>query len=622
VTSLSLEILPKSLSDLAVRWRTPILFRLLMQLLGIAILTPLFTWVARRLVLASGEPVVSNYDIARFVLTPGGVAFVVFVAAALLGLVLAELLGHTWVAGRAYARREASLLSTVAFVLRRLPALMILSALVFLRLALLALPFLAVAAVVWFGTLAGHDVNYYLAESPPEWRRARWIAVALAVGWAFTAAWQLARWIYALPILAFEGAAPWTALRRSAERTRGRLRHILAPVVLWWTAITLAMAALTWLGRQVTDASFDWAGLDVQRVLPLVALFMAVAAIGALVYASLGLAGQQFLVVRLYAGQAGGEHGYGEFPEPVDPASRSLARTAILATLALAALSVGIGTLIFSRLDLRQAVDVTAHRGASLEAPENSLAAFRAAIDAGATYVELDVQRTRDGVIVVAHDADFMRSAGDGRRVADLTAAEIAAIDIGRKRGERWVGERAPTLEQAIDLARGRIRLNVELKYNVPDPGLAPAVVDLLRRKDFLDQAVITSLDYAALKQVENIDPAIVTGHIVTAAVGNVLRTEADFLSLNTARATGRLVREAHRLGKEIHVWTVNTPDAMLRMVERGVDNVITDDPEQLVRLMRERNALEPAEILGLRLRALFDEPPREVTEPAAVQPL
>ena len=83
-----------------------------------------------------------------------------------------------------------------------------------------------------------------------------------------------------------------------------------------------------------------------------------------------------------------------------------------------------------------------------------------------------------------------------------------ATIDIGRKYGPQFAGEHAPTLEEVIDLVRGRMKINIELKYNVPDPGLAPAVVELLRREDFIDQVVITSLDYAALKQVESIEPA------------------------------------------------------------------------------------------------------------------
>jgi glycerophosphoryl diester phosphodiesterase len=250
------------------------------------------------------------------------------------------------------------------------------------------------------------------------------------------------------------------------------------------------------------------------------------------------------------------------------------------------------------------------------------MAAFRAAMDGGATYAELDVQRTRDGELVVLHDADVMRMGDDPRKVRDLTAAEITAIDIGRKYDPRFAGETPPTLAEVIDLVRGRMKLNIELKYNVPDPELAPAVVALLRREDFLDQAVITSLDYAALRQVRQLEPRLATGHIVTAAVGNVVKSEADFLSLNSARATPSLVRRAQAAGKQVHVWTVNKPEVTLLMIERGVDNIITDDPALVARVMAERRNLNRAELLGLRLRTLFDIPPREVTDPSAVAAL
>jgi len=257
-----------------------------------------------------------------------------------------------------------------------------------------------------------------------------------------------------------------------------------------------------------------------------------------------------------------------------------------------------------------------------MTAPENTMAAFRAAMAAGATYIELDVQRTADGRIIVLHDGDVMRMGGDPRKVKDLTASQLQAIDIGRKYDAAFAGEVPPTLEEVIALVRGRTKLNIELKYNVPDPGLAPAVIELLRREDFLNQAVITSLDYAALRQVRQIEPALPTGHIVTAAVGNVVRTEADFLSLSSAQATSSLVRKAHAAGKDVHVWTVNEPEVMLRMIERGVDNIITDHPALLARAVEERKALSRPALLGLRLRVLFDIPPREVTDPAAVQPL
>jgi glycerophosphoryl diester phosphodiesterase len=613
----------RSLGDLRARWVVALGFHLLIQLLGFAIFMPLATWIGRRLVIASGEPVISNFDIATFVLSPAGAAFVLVAAAVTLGLLLAEFAGHSWIAGHALARRPVGVLGTVAFVLARLHLLLRLALRVFLRLAVLALPFLALAGVLWFATLASHDINYYLAESPPEWRRAQLAAAVLAGAYLLVAAWQLARWLFAVPILVFEEATPGAALARSAAMTRRRLRRIVLPLLLWWLLLTVALLAITWVCRQFSDAGLDWAGIDQRRVLPLVALYLAVSILGGFLYGGLGLAGHQFLVTRLYAEQ----RDPGRVQSFVDTAaeperSRRLARQAILATLALFAVALGIVWTLGSRLDLTRQVAITAHRGASAAAPENSMAAFRAALEAGADYAELDVQRTRDGTLVVVHDGDLLRMGGDPRKVADLTAAEIAAIDIGRKVAPAFAGEHPPTLAEVIALVRGRMKLNIELKYNVPDPGLAPAVVELLRDEDFLDQAVITSLDYAALKQVAAIEPRLPTGHIITASVGNVLRTEADFLSLSSAQARGSLVRRAHRAGKQVHVWTVNDPEVMLRMIERGVDNIITDDPALVARVLRDRNALDAAEILGLRLRVLFARPPRELTDPAAVETL
>jgi glycerophosphoryl diester phosphodiesterase len=215
-----------------------------------------------------------------------------------------------------------------------------------------------------------------------------------------------------------------------------------------------------------------------------------------------------------------------------------------------------------------------------------------------------------------------MRMGGDPRKVKDLTLAQIQAIDIGQRRGAAHAGERVPTLAEVIDYARGKFRINIELKYNVPDKGLAPAVIALVQRMEFLDDIVITSLDHAALRQVESIRPDIDTGLIVTAAVGNVTKTDTDFVSLNAARATASLVDQARAAGKQVHVWTVNTPEAMLRMIERDVDNIITDDPATLVRVMRDRNQLSPQEQVGVRLRVLFTESPPELSDASAVPAL
>jgi len=610
-------------ADFRAHWKAPLAFHLLMQLLGIALFTPVVGWVGRRIVLASGEPVISNYDLATFVLSLPGVVFVLVIAALSVALLLAEFAGHSWIAGHAIARRRTTLAATIATVLRALPKLVALSARVFARLLLLALPFVAVLGAIWFTTLAGHDINYYLAERPPEWRRTLLVFAALSAAYVLLVAWQLGRWLYAVPILMFRDVSPARALAESALLTRERLRRIVPPLLLWFALLTAAALAVAWASQFVSDAGLDWAGIDVRRVLPLVAVYVTCASIGVFVYGAAWFAGHQFLVTRMYAERV--DVTTLEPPAGLamgDARTRSLARLAGIGVPLLFVLAGATAWTIAARLDMESEVSITAHRGASVAAPENTMAAFRRAMEAGATYAELDVQRTADGGIIVLHDGDVLRMGGDPRKVRDLTVAELQAIDVGRKYDAQFAGEVPPTLEEVIALVRGRMKLNVELKYNVPDPGLAPAVIDLLEREDFLDQVVITSLDYAALKQVKSLEPALQTGHIVTAAVGNVVRTEADFLSLNSARASTTLVRKAHAAGKGVHVWTVNDPEVMLRMIERGVDNIITDDPALLRRVIAERKSLSRPELLGLRLRVLFEIPPRALDDPEAVEPL
>ncbi len=618
-----LELYGRTRGDFRRRWGIVIGWQLLVQLLGFIAITPLASWLTDRVVARSGSAVISNFDIARFVLSPAGVVFVLLAVVVAIGFQVSQLAGYAWISGHAIGQRSVTLWGTIGAVANKLRVLIRLGARMFARVVLLSLPFLAIVALVWFTTLAGRDVNYYLSESPPEWRRALLAASVAGAGLVFVLLAQFARWIYALPIAMFHPLQSADVLRASERMLEGRLLRSIAPLLLWWLSLTAMAAVCAGFGRRFTDHAMNWAGVDPQRVLPLVALFMAVTIGFGFVYALLQSAGHQFLATRMYCERR-------EAPlllqAPEDSAAEAtgarLGRPILLALLGLAALAMLAAVFLLHRLDVREDVAVTAHRGASLQAPENSMAAFDEAYAAGTDYVELDVQRTRDGAIVVIHDGDLMRMGGDPRKVRNLTLAEIQAIDIGSKRGPRYAGERVPTLTEVIDFARGKFRVNIELKYNVPDERLAAAVVTLLREKQFLDQVVITSLDHASLRQVERLQPNLDTGLIVTAAVGNVVKTDADFVSLSSARATATLVKQARAAGKQVHVWTVNKPDVMLRMIERDVDNIITDDPATLVRVMRDRNGLTLPEQVGLRLRVLFTESPPELKDASAVPTL
>ena len=619
----TLALARRTRGDFARRGRLVFAWQVLVQLAGAAAVAPLSGWLLNRAVARSGSPVISNFDLAAFLLTPPGVVFVLITVLAAVAFHTAQFAGHTWIAGHAITHRPLTLWSTVGSVWDRMGVLVDIGLRMFARMLLLAVPFVLIAGTAWFAMLRDHDVNYYLSMRPPEWRYWVMLTGALAVGYGVLVLRRFATWIYTMPLVMFGRAGARDALLTSERMLRGRLLRTIAPLVVWWAALAAVAFAIFWLAGRVTDAALGWAGVDVQRVLPLVATFLVVGVIASFVYSTLQFAGHQFLITRLYAER---DDTSVVVPDSVDAVTDQIGRrqgkAITLMLLGVTVLACGVAGVLYGKLRLRGDVAVTAHRGASLLAPENTLAAFRAALAAGADYVELDVQRTRDGKLVVLHDADLMRVAGAPAKVREATLAELQGFDIGAPFDPQFAGERVPVLEDVIAMARGRFKLNVELKYNVPDPGLAPAVVELLRRENYVDDAVVTSLDLAALRQVETLEPGIATGLIVTAAVGNLTRLDVDFVSLNSARASPRLVRRLQATGKQVHVWTVNDPEVMLRMLERGVDSVITDDPARLVTLMRQRNALSTPQKLGLALRALFTELPPELRDERAVPAL
>jgi glycerophosphoryl diester phosphodiesterase len=231
---------------------------------------------------------------------------------------------------------------------------------------------------------------------------------------------------------------------------------------------------------------------------------------------------------------------------------------------------------------------------------------MRKAIDSGADYAEMDVQRTADGVVVLLHDRDLKRVAGVSRRLADLSYDEVRKLDVGSWFGPAFAGERVPTLAEVINLCRGKIRLNIELKFFGPDRRLAQTVADIVREQDFEANCLITSLNYDALRAVKRHNPRLRTGLIVAQALGDVSRLKVDALSVRADFLSDELLRAARRHGKEVHVWTVNDARQMARMMKRGVDNLITSDPDLAIGVRAEWASLTETERLVLASRLLL----------------
>lgn len=240
----------------------------------------------------------------------------------------------------------------------------------------------------------------------------------------------------------------------------------------------------------------------------------------------------------------------------------------------------GVAKNPFGRVELLNVPDISAHRGSSLMAPENTMAAFTQAVYDMADYVELDVHLTADGVVVVMHDSSLKRTTGFNQNIWQTSYDKIQQLDAGSWFSEEYAGEKVPTLEQVIDEVGQSVKLNIEIKYNKREQGLAKAVVDIIKRKGIEDRCIVTSSDYSMLTEVKKLDSEISTGYVLSAAYGAFYSISyVDVISINYTFVNKALVDAIHKSGKEIYVWTVNSPSIVKSLANMGVDNIITDDP-------------------------------------------
>ena len=232
---------------------------------------------------------------------------------------------------------------------------------------------------------------------------------------------------------------------------------------------------------------------------------------------------------------------------------------------------------------------ITYHRGYSSRAPENTMAAFEAALEDGSPRIELDVQMTADGVAVVTHDTSLRRCTGCNANIYDLPYVQVQQLDAGRWFHRQFTGSYIPTLEEVLALCKGKAELNIEIKPSTFTPTLEAETVRLIHAYDYGADCVVTSQSYETLCKVKELDPDITTGYILALGVGTYYDLPAaDFFSVESTFITSGMVQQIHLRGKTVSAWTVNRAEDARALLSLGVDDVITDKPEMVQDLLNE----------------------------------
>ncbi|WP_461369797.1 glycerophosphodiester phosphodiesterase [Candidatus Darwinibacter acetoxidans] len=237
------------------------------------------------------------------------------------------------------------------------------------------------------------------------------------------------------------------------------------------------------------------------------------------------------------------------------------------------------------------------HRGAPEAAPENTISSFLAAEALGAHGIELDVMLSRDGEIAVIHNYELDATTSGKGPVKDYTMAELKQLDAGSWFHEAFAGERIPTLQEVIEIIDPQTLINIELKTESPaTDGLEQAVVKVIQEHDLYDRVVVSSFNPIALLRVKWADKKIPVGLLYAPDLPRFL-SEGWFIPLLRPEALHpeiRMVDEkymewARKKGYRVNVWTVNEAADLKRMLDLGVDGIITDRPDLLRQIMLER---------------------------------
>jgi glycerophosphoryl diester phosphodiesterase len=245
-----------------------------------------------------------------------------------------------------------------------------------------------------------------------------------------------------------------------------------------------------------------------------------------------------------------------------------------------------------------------AHRGASGHAPENTLAAFKKAVTLGATFIETDLQLTRDARLVAIHDETVNRTTNGKGAVHDMTLAELRRLDAGSWFGSEFAGERIPTLEEVLDFAKKfDVIFYLEMKPGGSWGG-EHALIGGLRLSGEIARTIVISFDSAILANIRKIEPTLMTGLLydgnIEEPIERALEVGARQLAIRGDLISPGLLTAARKKDLQVVCWTVNHSAQMRLLMDAGVDGIISDYPDRLSATAKTAKAKSPGSRLSV----------------------
>jgi len=601
-------------------WKPMAGWTLIVYALFTAILAPIFVAMIHWGAFRGDRMPVGNDELIQWLLSPTGFSYLFFILLITLSGVMIRYAGLFQIITDSLRHERVSVTSTTVHIAQRVHILIKLCAISIGIAIIVLLPLLLGLWLIYNTFLTEFDINYYLSVTPPEWYNAMIYGGGLALFWGIGTLILIGFSLPAIPSYLDGRRSLKEALSESWSLPFTKMLVFIKSIgtaVFFWFLIRITLDASMIYGFSKLSNWMMDSGESLRLLAITAGLYLVLSTTISIIISFIGFSLISTIITKFYYIYIRGTYsvtapGILQLTQKTVYALRKLTDPRYLAPI-LGLFLIGSVTVSLFMTYSSETDDyspaIIAHRAIAGDAPENSLAGLKESVNAGADYIEIDVQLSADGTAVVIHDADFMRVAGHPGRIQQMNYSEIETL---RLRSEKSFPDSLlsiPTLDQFLQQSKDKAGLLIELKYYGYGEDLAEETICLIREHEMNDRVMIMSLSAEAVRQVRKIAPDLTLGYISAVAAGDLSRIPMDFLAVSQQNITSDMVQTYSESGQEVYVWTVNSAENMVSMLEKRVSGLITDEPELSAAVIDEFNQLTGAERLLLRFGFLIIDP-------------
>lgn len=574
----------KAAKLIQINWRTLAGFEILYKITSLAVFTPLCWWIFNLVMDITGYKYLTIENIIPFLLNPVTIIVLVLLFICMAVYTMADTSAVIFILDQSYQGIKTNIIQTLKYAIKNAVKVFKLKNILIVFVVLFLIPFMNMGVASSY--VSSISIPEFILDFITGNKSLLILFMAVITGLAAL----LLKWVYAFHYFTLEGCSFKEARERSIRLShKNKIKDLLFLLgvqlffyIIYFILLFAGVMFAVLLGRlfsgmeliRIVSASVVWVFLAVSFLLVSALVTPAsYACISILFYRHKEELHEEVIHAKAPQGQ-----------ESIKGGRIVHVTEWLLFVLSVACCSLYMYGLYNNKINIQaeyvHTMAVTAHRGASRNYPENTMAAFKGAKKLGADWIELDIQQSRDGQIFVMHDTNFKRTTGVDKNTWEMDYNEISQLDTGSFFNSSFAGEKVPLLSEVIAFAKkNRIKLNIELKPSGHECGFEQNVADIIEAQNFYGNCVITSQVYEVLENVKAYNKNIQTVYVMSLAYGDINQLKAaDHFSIEASSVTREIVSDVHNAGKEIYAWTVNTEESINNMIELNVDNIITDD--------------------------------------------